>query len=62
MSGMSYRKLAQMISEMPEERKNDDVTIVIDSEVFQVKGMDIVNEKDDLSSILDSGHHFLFLN
>ena len=36
---LSYKKLAQLISEMPEDRQEDDVTVLVGDELFAAKGI-----------------------
>lgn len=59
---LSYKKLAQMISEMPEERQLDTVSIVLDTgEVFGISGICPIEEFPECSDVLDAGHSVLYI-
>lgn len=62
MDALSWRKLAKLIEEMPEDRKDDHVTLVTDTEeVFALKGLPEVTAEDDISAVLDIGHRYLHI-
>lgn len=62
MDALTYRQLQQLIAEMPQDRKDDHVTLVLDTEeVFQLKGLAVVEDGENISSILDVGHHYLHI-
>lgn len=62
MSGFTYRQLAKMIEEMPEEHKDDNVSLAMDTEeVIPMKGFcPLAEYSEDMADILDEGHFVLF--
>lgn len=58
MSRLSYKQLAKMISEMPDERQLDDVSILVDDdgEVYPAKGFSPIETFPSVADVLDVGH------
>ena len=63
---LTYRELSALIDEMPEDRKDDDVT-VLDTQlgqVFPAYDFDVVEALDqqgDVNGVLDDGHYVIKL-
>jgi len=59
---LTWKELAKMIEEMPEERKNDNATIALPGyeEVYGIEGLAILSEQyPNMSDILDDGHYVI---
>ena len=56
---LSYKKLAQLISEMPEDRQEDDVTVLVGDELFAAKGIGPVENFPSVDGVLDPGHQII---
>ena len=55
---LTYRKLIELLQALPEERLNDNVTILdeCNGEFFPAKSFDISNNSID---VIDEGHFFI---
>lgn len=57
---MTWRQLLEVLSQMPSEHLDDDVTICVNGEFFPVKSMGLVDEEDEEGGgVLDDGHSYL---
>lgn len=56
MKNLTYRELAQAIADMPEARKDDNVSVYLDSEFYPVAA---VEKADGEQDVLDAGHYVL---
>jgi hypothetical protein len=63
-STLSYKELGKLISEMPAERLDDSVTVLILGEAIPVGEFgpaSVVDKQGDVSGVLDDGHFILKL-
>lgn len=61
---LTYRKLAELIADLPENRKDDDATVydAILDEFVPISSFQIADEEGVASGILDEGHAFLAID
>ncbi len=58
---LSYKELAQLINQIPEDRQNDDVTVFVTGvgETYAVTNFTSDTSDEDLEQVLDEGHFVL---